>query len=607
MPTLLDQIKGLFKGKANRQPKAGDTSHWDRRLLRSLSVRRLPTAKQLKHLPRFLSPQEKKTINILMAIIAVGLLAIGGKYYNDHVRLVPADGGDYSEGVIGSPHYLNPILAATNDADSDLVALVFSGLMRVDVNGQLVPDLAKKFEISTDGKTYTFVLRQNLQWHDGTELTAHDAVTTFNYIKDPSWRSPYYSRFRNVSVEATDDMTVKFTLAEPYAPFLSLLTVGLLPEHLWQDIRPENAARSDLNTKPIGSGPFRFKTLIKDKKGAIRSYTLTRNDDYYGERPHLDTFTLKFYPDAETAFEAFAAKHVDGLGFLPTDARDKVMRERAVRLYDLRLSQYTAVFFNLGRDTALRQKEVRQALAWAVDREKVCEVAPGSTAVYGPVLPGLAAFSGDTTKYRLNRQQAGTLLDQVGWKLDSDGFRKKEATDTKTKVTTKTPLIVKLTTVDAAENRAVAEAVARDWEAVGVKTEIVLVPAAHIKDTVRERDYDALLYGEIVGPDPDPYPFWHSSQASASGFNLSGFSNRRADELLEQARRTLDEAKRTNAYREFQNILADEAPAVILYRPAYTYAVSRDIKGIESGLVFSPSDRFAGVTGWYVKTERVWR
>ncbi len=585
----------------------------DKKLLLSLtrgSRGRIPSFKQLKHLPRYLSSKEKKTVSLLLAAAGISLLAIGGKFASEHVATVPDDGGEYVEASIGSPRFANPVLAATNDADLDIAKLVFSGLMRTTTKGELIPDLAASYQVSDDGKTYTFTLRDNLSWHDGTAFTAKDVAATISYIKEPAWKSPLASQFKNVVVEAPDDKTVRFTLAEPFAPFLSLLTVGIVPEHLWQDVKPENAVRAELNLKPVGTGPFKFKNFTKDKKGVIRTYTLIRNDAYYGDRPHLDAVTFRFYPDFAAADEALTKRKVDGLSFLPLEFRDAVEKLRSVRTYTLRLPQYTAVFFNQKKNPQLRAKEVRQALAQAVDRDRILRETLGDNGVlvHGPILAGFVGFHPDVKKRAYDLAAAAKLLEDDGWKLDeTDGFRKKTVTDEK-KQKVQQPLSVTLTTVDAKENITVAQLIKRDWESIGVKTELEIVPGSRIqKDKIRAREYDALLYGEIVGPDPDPYPFWHSSQNEGGGLNLAVFSNRRVDELLEKARGATKPEDREPMYKEFQDILAEEVPAIFLYSPTYTYAVARKVGGIDTGTVFTPADRFGGVTGWYVETKRVWR
>jgi len=575
-----------------------------------LADKRMPTAKQLKHLPRYLSPRERTALKVLAALIFAGLLAVGAKFYNEHVQLVPADGGDYSEAVIGGPHFINPILASANDVDYDIVGLVFSGLMRTDSSGELVPDLAASYEMSPDGKVYTFRLRDGIVWHDNAELSSADVVATIGYIKDPAWQSPYFAQFKNVSVEATDEKTVKFSLNEPFAPFLTLLTVGVLPEHLWQEVEPGNAARADLNIKPVGSGPFKFKSLVKDKKGAVHSYTLAVNENYYGQKPHLATLTFRFFPDFGSAIDALLKKRVGGISFVPPESRTEVEHSRSLRTYLLRLPQYTAVFFNQSNNPILKSKAVRQALALALDKDEIMKQAgpDASAPVYGPILPGFVGFHPDVRRYVHDIQAAAGLLESDGWKIDTDGVRKKDIPDAGGKTVTKTPLAITLTTVDAKENIAAAQLIKQNWESVGAKTELEIIPASKIqKDKIRPREYDALLYGEIVGPDPDPYPFWHSSQNANPGLNLAVFSNRRVDELLEKARSTNNQDERAAYYKEFQDILADEVPAVFLYSPAYTYAVTRQVQGIDTPTIFTPSDRFSNIANWYIKIKRVWK
>jgi len=596
--------------KRRRQDKktAQDTS-FDKRLILKLSDKRLPTLKQLKHLGRYLTPRETKVIKMLSALAVVGLLAIGAKLYDDHVRLLPADGGDYSEAVTGAPRFINPVLTSSNDIDTDLSRLIFSGLMRTDATGALVPDLAASYEMSADGKTYTFRLRDGVVWHDGADLTSADVAATINYIKDPAWQSPYYAQFKNVMTEAPDDRTVVFRLDAPFAPFLSMLTIGILPEHLWQEVQPVNAARADLNIKPVGTGPYKFKSLVKDKKGAVRSYALAVNDRFYGAKPHLATLTFRFNPDLGSALDMLLKKKADGISFVPPEARAEVDKSRSLRIYSLKLPQYTAIFFNQNKNQLLKSKAVRQALAMAIDRNDILRQAvPAGAPVSGPILTGFVGFFPEVKKYEHDLAAAADLLEKDGWKLDTDGVRKKDLPDETGKSTVKTELRLTLTTVDAKENIDVAQIIRQEWQSIGVKAELETVPASRLqKEKIRPREYEALLYGEIIGPDPDPYPFWHSSQNASPGLNLAVFSNRRADELLEKARLTNNKDERAGYYREFQSILAEELPAIFLYSPTYTYAVSREIKGITATTVYVPADRFSAIADWYIKTKRVWQ
>ncbi len=580
----------------------------DRRLVLQFAEKKTPNMKQLKHLPKFLSPKERAFAKTLVAIAAIALIAIGTKFAGAHIVRVPADGGDYIEASVGAPREVNPVLASTNDADLDLIKLTYSGLVTTTSDGAIAPDLASSYDVSADGKIYTFHLQNGIRWHDGERFTAKDAVFTINAIKDSAWNSPLAGQFKNVAVAAPDDATVTFTLQEPFAPFLSLLTVGILPEHLWQGINPANASRAELNLKPVGTGPFRFKSYAKDKRGAILSYTLVRNEAYYGSRPHLDSVTFKFYPDFGSANDALLGHRVDGLGFLPLEYRDVVEKIPSLRLTTLRLPQYTAIFFNQKRNAALSSKNVRQALAYAIDRNRILHETAGVNGVLvsSPILDGFVGFDPDVKKYDQDLAKAAALLDRDGWHLDADGVRKQQMKQGKTIV--KTPLEITITTVDTKENTAVAEAIKKDWTGVGVQTVLDIVPANRIqKDKIRPRDYEALLYGEILGPDPDPYPFWHSSQTDESGLNLAVYANRRVDELLEKARQTTKDADRAPLYREFQDILADEVPAIFLYSPTYSYVVSRRVLGVAAATIFEPADRFNDVENWYIATKSAWK
>lgn len=594
-----------FKFLTRRRAEGGDsTKNFDRNLILSLKRRRLPSLAQLKYLPRFLDKREAAALKVLFVAAALCFFAAGAKYSSDHLKTVPTAGGDYAEATVGTPRLVNPVLASGSDADRDLVRLTFAGLLRADSDGNLQTDLAESWEVSADGKIYTFRLLPNLKFHDDVALTARDVAFTYDLAKNPAVKSPLLTRFRNVDIEAQDDLTITFTLPEPFAPFSSYLTLGIMPEHLWSAVKAENVSLAELNIKPVGAGPFKFKGLIKDKKGSIRSYTVARNDLYHRAPAYLDSVTLKFYPDFASAADALTTRRVDGLSYLPDDYLETVVQLRTVNVHRLRVPQYTAVFLNPNRNPFLKDKAVRQALAVAINRDLLIREAAraGSLIVNSPILPWQVGYSADAKRYAYDETKAGEALDDAGWVLADDGRRYKSKDKNK-----ETPLAVTITTVDTKENAAAARLVAEAWTAVGVKVDVETVPAARLqREKLRPRAYDALLYGELTGLDPDPYPFWHSSQTSESGLNLSLWQNRKADEALEQGRKAITAEARASAYQEFQKLLTEDAAAIFLYSPSYSYAVSRRFHGIEGGTVADPADRFNGITGWFVETKRVW-
>ncbi len=570
----------------------------DQKLLTSLAKKRWPNFRQLKYLPVVLSPQERLRIKILFFITFIALIALSANLYFTHTYIVPKNGGIYTEGLVGLPKFINPLYASLNQVDQDLTKLIYSGLVRIDKQQNIVPDLAENWDISNDQRTYTFTLKPNLTWHDGEPLTVDDVVFTFQTIQNPEFKSTLSQNFDKVKVEKVDDSTVKFILDKPYTPFLENLTVGILPQHIWQEVVPANAFLADYNLKPIGSGPFKFKSLVKDKLGNIKSYTLVKNKKYYAKPPYLEKIIFKFYPDFKSACQALKNHNLDGLSYLPKELKAELSSRKDINYYSLQLPQYTALFFNQEKNEALKNLKVRYALAHAIDKQEIINQAlkTEGEVIHAPILPGFIGYHPNIQKYEYNLDKAQKLLDEAGYlKKDDEPFRKKGDKELK----------IVLTTVNKGENYLASQVIQKMWQAVGVKTEINLVEPGIIKsEIIKNRDFEVLLFGEIVGIDPDPYPFWHSSQAGEAGLNLSNFINKDADKVLEQARQISDPKKRHDKYVHFQNILNQYLPAIFLYTPKYLYPVSSRIKGIETKNISVPADRFANITNWYIKTKR---
>jgi peptide/nickel transport system substrate-binding protein len=597
-----------------RRKRAGglrDHAGWDKSLIQSLSRTRLPSWRQIRHLPEVLSSDDNLRLRLGALLFVAGAAILGTRFYFSHTVIAPAVGGAVIEGAVGTPRSINPIYAPSNDVDADLVRLTFSRLFTADADGELVPDLVERHEVSDDRRTYLLTLRDDARWHDGKPVTADDVSFTVALIQDPAWKSPLHLALKDVAVDQPDARTVRLTLKEPFAPFLSRLTFGILPRHVWKDVTPQGASQAEANLKPVGSGPFKFSSLKRDKRGFLMSYTLERNADYYKEAPYLKELTFQFYPDYPAAVEALKKRQVDSLSFLPRDMRAELQGAAHVLPVSLELPQYTAVFLNARNNEALKDKGVRRALALAVDKTRILfdVLAGDGRPLDGPAIPGYTELSKSPVAFRLD--EAGAILDGLGWKVDpADGLRKRTVpADPKTKTPESVaPLRLTLTTVDQAESLGAATVVKNGWAALGVETVLNAVPASDIHRTViKPRAYEALLYGQLLGSDRDPYPFWHSSQAQDPGLNLAMFADRNADDAIEKAQREADPAVRQEHYRKFLEVLADEIPAIFLYSPSYTYPLPSELKGFGGKRVASPADRFASVTGWYLETERVWR
>jgi peptide/nickel transport system substrate-binding protein len=410
---------------------------------------------------------------------------------------------------------------------------------------------------------------------------------------------------RGVQAEKIDDYTFRLILSQPFSPFLSTLTFGILPKHVWFDIykmSPQNVFLTEYNLEPIGSGPYMFSSLVKNKAGNIKSYQFTPYPNYYGSKPYLKEINIIFYSDVYTAADDLARKDIDGLFAVPRDMKNSLVKKNNdLNIYNMKLPQYTALFFNQDLSKkVLAKDEVREALVWGVDRQKIInDVLNGEAqAVYTPILPGYIGHNADVEKYGLDIEKGKQILEDTGWKIKDDGnpYRQKDGQ----------VLEFTIYTVDQPEYTQVIDILKQNWEQMGFKINISLFSAEDIQEQViKDRKYEALLFGEITGSDPDPYAFWHSSQQEHPGLALAIFYQKEIDKLLEDGRKTINEEERRLAYFHFQNVLAEEIPTVFLYSPTYIYAVSHKVQGISAKDVPLPSARFLDIVNWYTKTTRI--
>jgi peptide/nickel transport system substrate-binding protein len=510
----------------------------------------------------------------------------------------PDYGGTFIEGIAGQPNIVNPLFDQYNSADRDLAALIFNGLTRVDETGMIQPDLASKWDISADGLIYTFTLRSDVQWSDGAPLSADDVLYTIQTVQASDYPGLSYisDLWRTVAITEITPSAVRFQLSEPFAPFLDYTTIGLLPAHILKDVSASDLPQAPFNRHPIGTGPFVLDELMVDHA------TLSPNPRFTGPRPYLGNLDFKFYPDAESLFAAYGRGEIEGISQISSEKIVQARATKSLTLYSASWAGYTLVFFNLDKPQ-FKQKEVRQALSYAANRQVIIDDVlhgqglPGA----GPIVSNSWAFDPAIKQYAYDPAKARALLAAAGWTdTNGDGIRQKG---------TDALAFTLLTNVEDPARAQIAEQLAKDWSAIGASVQVRLVSSASlVQDALRPRDFDAVLFGFQLPADPDPYPLWNSTQMpseSDAGQNYSGWQNRDADELLEEARRIDDQARRTELYRQFQAMFMDQVPALILYYPVYTYAVDSRIHGIQLGPLVDPSERFNNIAQWYLKTKRV--
>ncbi len=644
----------LQRWLAKWRPLFGRPSYrFDRALVQKLRPQWWPRWRQLKYLKHFMPSLEKR---ILLLLVGVAVLSTSGwaiLFGRRHSTRGPATGGEYSEVMVGEPKFINPLFANINDVDADISSLVYTGLFAYNNNGTVTPALAASYSISSDGRTYTVKLKPDLKWADGTPLTVDDILFTFTAIQNPDIGSPWLSAFQGVTIDKVADDEIQFVLKEAYSPFLHNLTIGILPEHIWGELPPGGLKLAKQNLQPLGSGPWTFSKLTKDSTGLIQNITLTRNKYFFGTAPYFDFVTFKFAADYESMIEALKTQTALAGSFIPANKIKSLGKNFTT--YPLQLPQYTALFFNQTRQPFLKSDRLRQALGSGTDKPTLIAEALGGAAapIDGPFLPGGWSAPAKPNGQSIDLDAANKLLDDGGWTRiqPEEYFKLRQAEAIKmlglgastTLSTSKTdasqnsagsaaeitalirqemppaqtfyrrdknntPLRLTITTVDTPEYGRVAAALGKAWARLGIQTSVQTISSKQLaRETLKTRDYEILLYGEILGADPDPFPFWHSSQINYPGLNLSLYNSRAADKLLEEARTTLDQEKRTTLYQKFYSLLATDRPALFLYSPTHLFAAQKNIQGISINALVSPPDRYRTLSSWYTKTRWAWK
>jgi ABC-type transport system substrate-binding protein len=665
-------------------------------------MKKFPKFSQWKQIFKILNGPEKKVFLVLLILIFLSATYLAIDFYVNNTKEVPGYGGTYVEGVVGQPRFINPIYGETNDVDRTLIDLVYSGLMTYDKNGKITTDLVKNYQISGDGKTYTFQLKDDLLWQDGTPITADDVLYTIKTIQNSDYKSPLRANWLNVDAEKTTAKSFTLSLGSPYNSFLENCTIKIIPQHIWKNVLPENFALSPYNLQPVGSGPYILSDMQENNNSFIKSLSLSANNNYYGKLPYISKIYFDFFNDKDGLIDAANQKTIDGFSVSDIDNNEALATKdihqgwgvnQKFQIYSFSLPRYFAVFFNTQDSKILSDSNITRALNYSVNKQELSQNIENKfqekiSIVNSPVLPDYFGYPSPTISYSYDTNQANNLLDKSEYKDSGSGQRikannKKPAfqfksylkigskgnevielqgclsrlddnfknllqsettgkygkstsdavtafqnkylpgvpttgevgTGTKKELNTvcfvqqnnTLPLQFTLTTINQPQMVYTANLLKDYWQKVGVSVQIKTVELSDLKDTIKNRDYDALLYGEAFGSLPDLYPFWHSTQINDPGLNLSEYQNKNADQLLKDARETSDDQTKIQKYNTLQNTILSDAPALFLYNPDYLYWASEKVKGIDTVKITDPAKIFENIQNWYIQTQRVWK
>ena len=539
---------------------------------------------------------------VVLTLIVVAVLLLTQQPTLNPILPEPASGGIYTEALIGSFGRLNPLLDLNNPVDREIDRLLFSSLIKFDSSGIPQPDLAESWGVSADGTIYNLTLRANAVWQDGTPITSDDVLFTISLLRSEysAYPADVRSLWDQVDVTRLDGKNIKFTLPEPFVPFLDYLTFGVLPKHLLETISADQLSNTEFNLAPVGSGPYKFDRLTVES-GQITGVVLTVSESYCGQVPFMEQMVFRYYPSADAALAAYSQGEVLGISQIPANDVSATCSDPNLSCYSSRMPRLSMVIFNLGNNDVpfFQDKKIRRALMTGLNRQWMVDYLLQGQAVVAdsPILPQTWAYYDGIEHISFDPETAVNELKTAGYLLPPDGT-----------VRAKDNLSLSFTMVfpDDTIHTQLAQTIQQNWAAIGV--EVKLQPVLYeslFNDYLTPRTYQAALVDLDLSRsyDPDPYPFWHQAEITG-GQNYAQWDNRTASEYLEQARVVADQNIRTRLYRNFQVVFARELPALPLYYPIYTYGVDQRVQGVQAVPLFEPADRFNGIASWYLVTRR---
>jgi len=526
-----------------------------------------------------LSLKERRWFIVSAIVFLVALVTETAFAIHDHSVFVPVEGGSYREGFVGQPIALNPV-TSNNPIDQEISALLFSRFGNL-MNG---------YEVSDDGREYILKLKEDLLWSDDEPLTSDDVVFTIKTLQNPETRSPLQKSWQGVAVERVSQLQVKLTLLSPYVFFAdAIVNLPVIPKHIYGSIPVQNFRLSGYNLEPVGSGPYQFEKFTKRKDGFITQYHFTVNDNYYGERPYIRDFYFNFFQTMEDLGRSLAKHDINAFG-TSAPLSQNISDMKGLVIKKVPMPNYYAIFFNQNSNPLLRDDSVRKALIAAVDQKTAVERTLEGNAI--PIFSPHLIFGDDGI------QSGAATFDPERARELVSAFKTKNKNER---------IEIALSVPDAPFLKNIAEYIRNVWMDAGIDE--VAIRTFNSSDptdaTVKSRDYEALLFGNALENPEDLFPFWHSSQRTYPGFNLSLYSNQKVDTAIETARQSGIESRRTAQVIQETSLIMADAPALFLFSLPYTYVHTPSLKGFSPNTLGTPPDRFNEVRQWYVAEVRV--
>ncbi|MCG3203385.1 MAG: Oligopeptide-binding protein AppA [Elusimicrobia bacterium] len=488
------------------------------------------------------------------------------KYDPTKVDLTPVNGGSYVEASISDASYLNPILAK-DSASSEINNLVFNGLLKFDKSLQITGDLAESWDVSHQGKTITFHLRKNVQWHDGVPFTSADVLFTYHMLIATHTQTAFGEDYKLITkAETPDPFTFRVTYGEPFAPALESWGMGIIPKHIYEghDINTFKA-----NRQPIGTGPFVFKEWIPDEK-----IVLTANPHYFRGRPPLNRYIYRIVPDMSVQFLELRQGSLGGMSPTPDQFNGYPEFFDSYNKFHYPAFRYDYVAFNLTH-SLFSDIRVRQAISESINRQEIIDGVYQGLAVpaTGPFPPTSWAYNPNVKVPAYDLEAAKNKLAAAGWiDHDGDGLLDKNGKIFEFTLTTNQGNKVR---------ESMSQIIQNSLRRIGIKMDIRIVEWSVFLKYMEEKQFEAVLLGWNLARDPDCHAIWHSSNIGKGQYNFVTYKNTEVDQLIEEGRHTFDREKRKNIYQKIHALIANDTPYAFLVVPESLPVVHKKYIGVE--------------------------
>ncbi len=514
----------------------------------------------------------------LLVIVVISLALTQLFWYNQsYTAQAYVDGGTYIEATVGSISTMNPLFATTG-SEKVLSKLMFSTLSTVDYSGHVGLGLADSIIPDETGKIWTVTLKPDLHWSDGEPITLDDVLFTVSLMKSTEINTSYSSNFSGVSVELSGESII-FTLPSPYADFASTLNIPILPEHILGEVQPSKVLEHNFSTNPVTSGAFTFNATQSVDNSGDKIVYLVANQNYYKGMPMLNNFAIRTYTTSTGIADALLTGEVTATADLsPLDS--ETLTSALVYEKQTTIASGIYAFLNTA-SSVLSNQGVRQAVRQGINMNELRSVLDGEEPLDYPILKSelnLDAYP-EIPGYDLSAAQ--TALRDAGISGQT----------------------IRLATISTGYYPELANNLEEQLEKLGFSVELSIYNPGQdfLMNVIRQRNYDILIYEIELGANPDLFPYYHSSQATASGLNLSNYRNALVDDSILAARSTMNETLRTAKYETFLRYWVNDVPAIGIYQASLTYYFNKNARTFseDDRLVYA-TDRFSDVEYWAV-------